>query len=321
MSAVGSAPRRAVGRLAALRFGRRPDAGRRRLAAPRRPRRRTVVILALLAVLLAGGWLWLRDSSLVAVERVEIRGLRGPGAAAAATALRDAARSMTTLDVDEARLRRVAAAFPAVREIRVTAHPPNRLDIVAVPHIPVAALMAGAKPLAVAADGTLLPQASAAGLPQVGLRSEPAGPRLGPSAARRVVAALAAAPAALRPRLASGSMARSHGIVIVLRAGPSLYFGPAGRLRAKWVAATRVLADPATAGATYVDVSAPQRPAVGGLTGGAMPGDAIAGFAPPAVDGTAAGTTTPGATGGPAAGTTTPDAAGSTAPNGAPGTP
>ena len=253
VSAVGSAPRRAAGRLAALR--------------PRRPRRRTVVLLALLAALLAGGWLWLRDSSLVAVQRVEVRGLRGAGSQAAATALRDAARSMTTLDVDEARLRRVAAAFPAVREIRITAHLPHRLDIVAVPHVPVAALVAGGKPLAVAGDGTLLPQASAARLPQVGLRSEPAGARLDASAARTVVAALAAAPGALRTRLASGSLTRDHGIVITLRSGPTLYLGPPGGLRAKWAAATRVLADPASAGAAYVDVSAPQRPAVGGLDG------------------------------------------------------
>lgn len=278
MSTLSAAPRRVAGRLAAVR--------------PRRPRRRTLILLALAVVLLGGGWLWLRDSSLVAVERVDIRGLSGPGAAAAATALRDAARSMTTLDVDEARLRRVASAFPAVRGIRVSAHPPNRLVIVASPQVPVAALLAGGRPLAVAADGTLLPQAPTAGLAQVGLRSEPAGGRLQASAARMVVAALAAAPRSLRARATRGMITREHGIVIELRNGPALYLGPEQRLRAKWVAAARVLADPSAAGATYVDLSSPERPAVGGLLGGAQPGEAQAGFAPPQ---DAAGTGTTGA--------------------------
>lgn len=267
MSALSGASRRAAGRLVSVR--------------PRRPRRRTLVVAAVLAVLLAGGWLWLRDSSLVAVQRVEVRGLSGPGAAPATLALRDAARSMTTLDVDEARLRRVAAAFPAVRGIRVVAHPPHRLVIFASPQIPVAALVAGGRPLAVAADGTLLPQAPATGLPQVTLRAEPAGPRLSTPAARTVVSALAAAPRALRARASRGLITREHGIVIEMRGGPSLYLGPAERLRAKWVAAARVLADPSSAGAAYIDLSAPERPAVGGLAGGAQPGDAQAGFAPP----------------------------------------
>jgi len=247
-----------------------------------------------LAVLLAGGWMWLRDSSLVAVERVEIRGLSGPGSSAATVALRDAARSMTTLDVDEARLRRVASAFPAVRGIRVTAHPPHRLVIVASPQVPVAALSAGGRPLAVAADGTLLPQSPASGLAQVGLRSEPAGRTLRDPAALTVVAALAAAPHALRARAQRGLIDRAHGIVIELRGGPSLYLGPAQRLPAKWIAAARVLADPSVAGATYIDLSAPERPAVGGLPGGAQPGEAQAGFIPPGPD-PAAGTTGTGA--------------------------
>jgi len=266
-----------------------------------------------LAVLLAGGWLWLRDSSLVAVERVEIRGLSGPGSGAAAVALRDAARSMTTLDVDEARLRRVASAFPAVRGIRVTAHPPHRLVIVASPQVPVAALVAGGRPLAVAADGTLLPQAPASGLAQVGLRAEPAGRTLRDPAALTVVAALAAAPRALRARAQRGLIDRAHGIVIELRGGPSLYLGPAQRLRAKWIAAARVLADPSTSGAGYIDLSAPERPAVGGLAGGAQPGEAQAGFIAPGAD-PAAGT---GAAAGAGAGGGTTGAAGGA---GGPGT-
>ena len=50
-----------------------------------------------------------------------------------------------------------------------------------------------------------------------------------------------------------------------LRDGPELIFGEATRVRAKWVAATRVLADPDSQGATYIDVRLPGRPAAGGL--------------------------------------------------------
>jgi hypothetical protein len=42
-------------------------------------------------------------------------------------------------------------------------------------------------------------------------------------------------------------------------------FGDATRLRAKWAAASRVLADLEASGASYVDVRLPGRPAAGGL--------------------------------------------------------
>src|SRR5271168_744353 len=46
-------------------------------------RTRIALLGALIALaLLAGGWLWLRNSSLVAVERVHVSGLHGPETAA-----------------------------------------------------------------------------------------------------------------------------------------------------------------------------------------------------------------------------------------------
>ena len=49
------------------------------------------------------------------------------------------------------------------------------------------------------------------------------------------------------------------------RTGPELIFGTAERIGAKWAAAARVLADPDAAGAEYVDLRIPERPAAGGL--------------------------------------------------------
>ena len=89
---------------------------RRALAAPRlrRPRLRVVLIALVVAALLGGGWLWLRQSSLVAVRHVTVTGASGPQAARIAAALEAAARDMTTLDVRAAELRRAVEPFPIV---------------------------------------------------------------------------------------------------------------------------------------------------------------------------------------------------------------
>ena len=78
-----------------------------RLLASSRARRRGLA-LALVAAALLGGWLWLRDSSLVGITHVHVRGPTGGDGPAIRSALRDAARGMTTLDVDELARRLVA---------------------------------------------------------------------------------------------------------------------------------------------------------------------------------------------------------------------
>lgn len=54
-----------------------------------------------------------------------------------------------------------------------------------------------------------------------------------------------------------------QGLTVVLRGGLLAYFGDATRAHAKWIALTRVLADPSSAGAVYIDVRVPERPAAG----------------------------------------------------------
>ena len=70
-------------------------------------------------------------------------------------------------------------------------------------------------------------------------------------------------------------MRAEEGIVVELRDGPELIFGDATRVRAKWIAAVRILADPEAAGASYIDVRLPGRPAAGGL-----PAETLAPVAP-----------------------------------------
>ena len=48
-----------------------------------------------------------------------------------------------------------------------------------------------------------------------------------------------------------------------MRNGLLVYFGDAARPHAKWLSLARVLADPSSAGASYVDVRVPERPAAG----------------------------------------------------------
>ena len=66
----------------------------------RRPSLAMVVSLLVAIALLLGGWVWLRDSSLVAVENVTVRGATGLGAPAVRSSLTGAAQQMTTLNLD-----------------------------------------------------------------------------------------------------------------------------------------------------------------------------------------------------------------------------
>ncbi len=73
---------------------------------------------------------------------------------------------------------------------------------------------------------------------------------------------LACAPAGLRSRITSVSLGR-YGLQARLRSGLVLRFGDGQRLRAKWIAARRVMSDPGAASATYIDLRDPVAPGGG----------------------------------------------------------
>ena len=268
-----SAGQATVGR----RSGRRPRAKRRRgnpargLAAatarafgalPARLRRWLLIVLAVGLVLAAGYQFWLRDSTLVAVEDVSVTGLTTKDAPRVRIALASAAHSMTTLHVQEEELRSAIEAYPVVRAIEVRTDFPHGLAIHVIEHRP-AAMVDG---LPVAGDGTILRGLPVEGkLPTIDTRGNLHGNRLNDAAALHAARVAGGAPAALRPRLERIEMRSGDGIVVEVRDGPELIFGDATQVRAKWLAATRVLADPEAAGATYIDVRLPGRPAAGGL--------------------------------------------------------
>jgi len=130
---------------------------------------------------------------------------------------------------------------------------------------PVATLGSGEEAIGVAADGEVvpwwpLPEETA--LPVLPLTEAPKGNQLRGTALQQVLI-LAAAPAALRPYLASSRYGES-GVDVETTAGIELRFGDPSQAARKWEAAAAVLSDPEIEALDYVDLHAPARPAIGG---------------------------------------------------------
>jgi cell division protein FtsQ len=227
---------------------------------------RLAAIAAVLALIGCGYLFWVRDWSLFRVENVTVTGLTTSEADRVAAALESAARGMTTLHVSRERLDQAAAGFPVVRSLEVRADFPSGLRVHVLEHRPVARVVSGDSKVPVAADGSLLRGLPVAGrLPVIDVERALPAERLTDADVMRLVRVAAAAPGPLRRRVEHVGHERERGIVVQLAEGPEVIFGSAAGSRAKWIAATRVLADSAARGATYVDVRLPGRPAAGGL--------------------------------------------------------
>jgi cell division protein FtsQ len=215
-------------------------------------------------LVLGGAWIWFRNSSLVSVRHVSVRGASGPDAPSIDAALSSAAHTMSTLDVQMSRLRSAVAPYPIVKDLRVSTDFPHGMTIRVVEQLAVGAVEVAGHKVPVAGDGTLLHDSVvASSLPLIPLRVPPGGARVTEPDALRAVRLLAMAPRRMRAKISQVSTVAGHGLVAQLRNGPSLYFGDASRLGAKWQAASEVLADPGSAGAVYIDVTDPGRPAAG----------------------------------------------------------
>jgi cell division protein FtsQ len=257
-----------------------PAVGRRRRAL-RRPRALVLATALAVALVGGGGWLWLRDSSLVAVNRITVTGASGPDAGQIRSALIAAARNMTTLDVQMRQLRMAVAPYPVVKDLSVSTQFPHGMRIGVIEQVPVGVVVAGDHRIAVAGDGTLLHDViPSASLPTIALGVVPGGTHVTGSASTEA-RLLAAAPYQLLAKIGEVSTVSSHGLVAQLRSGPSIYFGSSGQLGAKWAAAALVLADPGSDGAAYIDVTDPRFAAagVGSDVGGAASSAAAVGAA------------------------------------------
>jgi cell division protein FtsQ len=228
---------------------------------------RRLVALALVAVVLAAGYmLWLRDASLFAVDDVRVEGISSAESDEVSAALTRAARGMTVLHVREDELRAVASRYPTVETVSADPSFPDGLTIEVTERTPVAVVDRTGRDLPVAGDGTLLPGVSTENLdlPTLGAETEPSATRLVDGALDQA-RVLGAAPEPMRALL-NQSTVEDEGIVVELANGITLVFGDASQAGAKWAAASRVLADAKLGSLSYVDLRAPDRPAVGGAT-------------------------------------------------------
>lgn len=221
-------------------------------------RRRLVVAVALTLLALPAIALLGRDAPFLGVRDVRVTGLHGKDAPEIRKALTAAAREMTTLHLDEDALRAAVRRYPTVRGIEVERDLPRAVRIDVRERLPVASVGG----VAVAADGRVLRGVPAEGLPTVAGARPPAGTQVTDRQALALVAMLGAAPAALRDR-ADQALVSDRGPAVELRDGPILFFGDTRRPRAKWLAAAAVLSSPRSAGAGYLDLRRPERPAAG----------------------------------------------------------
>ncbi len=240
---------------------------RRRTARLRLPRIPPRALLALVAtvLVLGGGYLWVRDSSLAQVRDVTVTGASSSEEGQIRAALEAAALDMTTLHVREESLRAAAAPFSSVAELRIDTDFPNGLRIEVVEHQPAAALEIGGRRITATGSGLLLrgvvpPE----DLPVIRMDASPAGERVDNANTLTALGIAGAAPKELRSRI-DRFWTGPRGMMLALVDGPDLIFGTADDSRRKWLAAARVLADPTSAGATYLDVRTPERVAAGGV--------------------------------------------------------
>jgi cell division protein FtsQ len=238
------------------------------LTVTRRGRRllRFAVGLVLVLAFAGGGWMWLRDSDLVAVRDVQITGVTASDGEQVKAALTSAALEMTTLHVQSQALKEATSNLTSVASLKVSSDFPHKLSIQVIERRPVAALATkGEERIPVTGDGIVLRGVTAErDLPSLTLDAGAVGPKLTDRRALGALRIAGAAPDVLLRR-SNALVVNGKGIVVTLKNGPELVFGSAADARAKWIAAARVLAESSAAGATYLDLRIPGRVAAGGL--------------------------------------------------------
>ncbi len=226
-------------------------------------------IAAGLALLVAAVGLYgaARETSVFAVQRIEVRGAPPRVQTAVRRALRDT-RGTSLVKIDPAVLgATLADQVPEVESAAVDRAFPHTLTIVVRPERPVAVLRRGAESWVVSARGRVLravPHGTLLSLPRIwlGRDAQPrVGTRVDEESGARAVAALAPLPGVrfgLHPLYVRTS---EEEVTLVLRSGLELRLGDTGDLRLKLSIARRVLRTlGATGPGSYLDVSVPERP-------------------------------------------------------------
>lgn len=166
-------------------------------------------------------------------------------------------------------MKRIALGLVAVAIVAVAAYwfalrGSSTTTAAARPPHAVAQIGAGKRVIVVGDDGRLMGTASGkkSSLPVLPLKERPKGDRVR-GHVREEVMVLAAAPQALRRYVAATDYGKT-GVEVDFTSGIQIRFGNDRSAAKKWKAAAAVLADPSVTLLSYVDVSAPTRPSVGG---------------------------------------------------------
>ncbi|MBK5233057.1 MAG: FtsQ-type POTRA domain-containing protein [Thermoleophilia bacterium] len=241
------------------------------LARGRERRRRRFTILAILLLLAgvglyAGYQYWFRDSSLVEIRDLQVKGVTTDTEEGKQiqSAVEVAAGEMTTLHLKPELLDEELARFPRVRSATIEASFPHKATVNLDQRSNGSVLRIGTDALLIATDGTVLGTAGQGteDLPKIGAGDPPAGDQL---EGRMMVQALVlgAVPTELRSYVIQSDFGKD-GVEVTLSNGLVLLFGDASKADQKWRAAASVIADPDLYDASYVDLSVPRRPAVRG---------------------------------------------------------
>jgi cell division protein FtsQ len=220
--------------------------------------------MSILALAL-GGYLLARETSLFAIDRIEVEG----GSPRVAAQIQRALASFVgapLVGLDGAAVLRKVDALPTVVSASYDRAFPHTLRITVVPEKPAAVLRSGASSWLVSVRGRVIERLPADSLPRL--------PRIWVSTRTHVVlgAEIRAAGAAtaahavglagpLAARVASASFA-GGALVFRLRSGLELLLGDGGDVRLKVAVAARALTM-LPSGSTFLDVSIPGRPVAG----------------------------------------------------------
>ena len=245
-------------------------AQRRRQVARERGRRRRLAVLGVIgaAVCVLAGY-WLATGPVLTVNSVTVSGYRGPDAPQLDSALSDAvSHGGSLLSPPVATMTTIAQRFPGVETIHVSRQWPLGLNVAVVPAVAFAIVQApGETSCVVSERGLVMASASPTLVRPTLVLSQPipAFAQPLPSWAMQMIGFLTLVDPGTRPRIQTityqGGEVRAQ-----MTKGPVLILGTLALLPEKAVALNTLLhAVPAAqmARATYVDLSVPDRPAIG----------------------------------------------------------
>jgi len=232
------------------------------------PSGRVLLICLALVALAAGVYFVSRETSMFAIQRIEVRGVSSATAAEVQRALGPLqGTSLLALGGDAVASR--VGALPDVVSVTYDRGFPHTLAVTVHPERPVAVLRRGGEFWLVSARGRIMqalqPGARPA-LPRIWVTRQvdaSLGATLSDTNALSAVAAVAPLARVGFPVHVASVVAKNGSVTLHLRSGLALIVGDAGELRLKYVVAEQLLSQAPTTPGSYLDVSVPDRPVSG----------------------------------------------------------